>query len=703
MSRIDDLKAQVQLAREVGDVDAELAALEALDAEQQAQPIGTIPAIGGALDIAKDVASTAAGNVAGGLAGLPAMTFGAMYRATGEESRGTDLVNEAEMVRKAFADTIRMPVQSQAGQQVLQNVAESPIGQAATQIGDWYEGNVSRTAEQMPTPGSQAAYQTLGEGGPQVLELLLGLKSAELATKGAGMTYDMAKKGTEAYIKHIAGEPDLSIYADESMTSYTPEAISIIEGLYDQKLIQNPKVADQAAQMAEQGRPQVEIDNFLQKALGMPEVLTPGQMEIVNLFARTGVTPSRAFVTQSTEDFKNLMEMTKGSNPASERIALNQIEMADAAERARQMTGGTSEAADRVGTSNRLFKVIDGTVQKYDDAVSEAYRQARELTPIGKNIKPVKFGSALRRSMAKAPLTSAGGVPQTVRNLAKEFGWLQGDSMNITARADVQAIEKFRQELNRIYAETKPDEGAAREIIHDLKEALDEDVMAIVGEDVFKDARQAKIDFHKLIERDKQKRDRSKSSLVEDIVYQKVDPGKIFDKIPSARYEDKIKLRKFLVEDAGDEGKAVWNDMRAQIIEDAITKATGHQGKAEGGVKVFKGKAFRDHIEAAIGGKDDARSRNLFYSPEEWKLIDDIAAVYEKMTPPNNVRLGYGPSSQGMEQLIDMISPLETGKTKFLVGALLNRSVRRKALKQTEVPLRPTAEAAQMEAYRRRQ
>jgi len=667
MNEEEKLKRVVMLAREKGDTDLEMKALlrikelRASPQQEQIQAVGLGPA--------KEMLKGAVAPIAAGYAAIAGSVL------PGEQGQGSQWASET---RKYIQGIGGQPTEQT--QQELATIGNLPVIKQIGQAQEYYQKEkVEKPAAEFETPLASAAYQTITGTAPALLEMAFGLKTGKVAKKGSEQLLSQAQKAQESIIKNLKNEPEFKVYTDDSASMFTPESIEVVKGLYDKKMAEKPEVMKEVSKMESAGANPLEIDAYVQKMLGMPDLLTPRQMEMYNTFGRTGVTPLRADITQSADDQRMTRDAEKYSGKVADVRSQQESQLLSAAERAKEMTGGTAIEGRGTGeTGAKIFNVMDGVVQQYDDAVGNAYTAAKELSPVGKNIKPSGLAAVTRANMWKDKTAGAGGVPSAMRNLMRELG-VMDKGFNVQGKIDANTAERLRQELNAMYKSAPPD---GRMIIKEMKDALDEDVISVVGEDVFKEARQAKISYHKLIEKEKGKRDATRGSFVEDIVYGKISPEQIPTKLKTANYSDKVKLKKFLTEDAGDAGKEAWNDMRAQVVQDAIEKAMSSSGKAEGGVKKFQGKKFRDTVYNSLS-TSDSRQIDLFFNKDERQMIDDIASVFEARIPQQLVQSGSGPSAFSVEQMLNRMGTTgEIAKGVYipakgaqkLYGYLLNRA-----------------------------
>ena len=163
----------------------------------------------------------------------------------------------------------------------------------------------------------------------------------------------------------------------------------------------------------------------------------------------------------------------------------------------------------------------------------------------------------------------------------------------------------------------------------------------MVGQDIFAEARKAKIAFQKAIERPKRNKfDKTKVSLLEKVINNEVPEDQIVQKIISSRGDDFAKMKDFLIRGSGDSGKQAWLDLKAQILRDALDSATSTAGKTATGERVFNANRFKAKLSKL-------RTSNKFtelFNPDEIKLIDDIIEIGRLRIPQGQVFTGKGPS-----------------------------------------------------------
>ena len=371
-----------------------------------------------------------------------------------------------------------------------------------------------------------------------------------------------------------------------------------------------------------------------------------------NLFKRRGVTPSRANITQATDDWRKQQELMKESGDVSSLVSYQDARLA---ELAREGKAGIGAVADDVASTNEsISNVVTNIAEAADNAVTKAYQAARDRLPEDKNIKLDSFMEELRGRAGDEG--ASGNIISSIRGELRNRGVEKG--FKAEGKIDVETSERIRQKLNELFANDSTT-GIGKGIISDLKDRLDDDVAKVVGEDLFEDARRQKRQFHNLIERRKtSKFDRSKGSLLEDILYNKVDQNKINQKIKSARPEEFEHLQEFFQDKSGDAGLSAWQNLSASVFEEAIEKARG--AKTEGGIESFNSNAFKKVFEPlknskASKGRNAETKFEAMFSPEEQSLINDIIDIGELRKPTKSVFAGEGPSARGQLRAVEVL------------------------------------------------
>lgn len=373
-------------------------------------------------------------------------------------------------------------------------------------------------------------------------------------------------------------------------------------------------------------------------------VLTPEQLQRAQLFQKYDVPVLKANLTGSTDDFRMLNEARKTSGPLSQAVA----------QQDEQMTRAVSDGITRMRpnaqslqeTNANVFGAVYDTVKSMDDAVSAAYKAAREVAPDQKVIKFSALEDKLRKSAGMENVS--GGVVSALRGELKNKGVII-KGWNAEGKVDVKTAEEIRQFLNSLHDPMKPQGNV---LIRELKDALDDDVMSTFGDDLFAEARKAKSQMQKIIERGKRdKFDKTSKTFLEDVIYNRVPEEKIVDKLLTERNDSFNHFKEFLLNNAGDQGKQAWTDIKAQVIRKALNSATKTQGRGEGGQVVFSSAKFKDTFQ-------NLRSSGKFsalFDADEAALIDDIIEIGNLRISPPLVAQGEGPTAYAVNKLHDTL------------------------------------------------
>ena len=518
----------------------------------------------------------------------------------------------------------------------------------AAQTGDPLQG-VSRFEQNRIDPQRGERSLPLGPGAATMAEI--GPEAA-IEAGGSVIGITTAKTAIRAAenIQRMINRPDIDVF-DQS-GRFTDQAISELEKLQPQQAVE----AVQEAQSA-----------------GM--VLTPDQARRLNVFRERGVTPLRADITRSTEDSIDQQQAIKESEKIA-RVAAGQDErLSQLVREGITETGGIANDAEEASASIRAA-VID-VATDLDNKVTEAYRLARE-SAAGGMADISDYIEFVRANKGKDKIT--GGVVSSAMTDLRNRGLLKKDADTMIS---IEQAEEIRQALNKDFESATP---RGRNMIREMKEAIDLDVESAAGADIFTDARAANIRFKEALKRARRdKFDKSKGSLIEDILENRVPEEKIFQKIisPSTRADDIEKLRDFMLRY---DNKQAWDDLRAQVLRNALDKATSTQGVREGGVAVFNARLFGNEMKRIRGKKFD-----LLFNDDEKKLINDIREIGISRVPISGTFSGEGPSSIAVRRAsaevrdsilgrIPAIGPLAEG----MVDAMRQRKRDRRLLEFTE-------------------
>lgn len=534
---------------------------------------------------------------------------------------------------------------AQKGEDVVRGLVAPPIATAvalsqAEGPEDFTAEKVQRLEERIKTQG---VGKTLGDitfesiddpelasiaggivtGLPEATVSLLGLKGGGGALRSplAAETSAKVTEGINGTLKRLLNEPEINFIDDTG--KITDEGLNKIQ------------------QIEDAGGDLGKLDAELGRQLQSGEVLTPEQAGRFNLFAERGVQPVRSQITQAGEDFIISQELAKGSNKVSDVLASQDVRLEQLAREGQENIGGvTTELTE---TNANLFQTVDNIVGAAENQVTAAYTAAREIASNEKSIRLDGLLDEIRKNAGRESQTK--GVISSILTDLENKGVIDKGGFDVKGRIDVENAESVRQELNLLSKDTTARGGS---LIRDLKDKLDQDVADVVGNDVFADARASRIELDRLIRRQRRDlRDKTKTTLLEDIISNKIPQEKIVDKIKTARDDDFSKMKQFFSEDSGPQGIQAWNNFKSQVFSDAIDKAIGTRAKTEGGGRGFKGNIFAKQFE----GLRKTEKFNELFNADEIKLIDDIAEIDFLRNPKTGTISGKGPSSISIQEL----------------------------------------------------
>ena len=382
----------------------------------------------------------------------------------------------------------------------------------------------------------------------------------------------------------------------------------------------------------------LKFEDILDDAAGelKGQVTDPGQAARKALLESEGLTPTKAQVTRKAADFQTQQEAGKTSTKVRAALERQEALLSTRFDNAVIETGG--KAAKPTNT------VIDSVVEKasvLDKEVSRLYKVAREVAPGEKNVRPNSLVETIRRL---SPQNRKGGfnVESIVGDLQSK-GLIDKD-LNIQGRVSVEVAEDARQFMNKLF---DPQNGFGNDQLRQLKEALDADVFRSAGKDVFNQGRAAKTAFEKELTRAKiSKFDSRKANLVRDVLENKINPDTLAkDVVFSKKWRDTdIKQLKDYLSNT-DTGKAAFNDLRADVLQNIKNKAFICAVDEQG----FQSLS-RDKLEKAL--KEVGQSKlNVLFTPKERGFLNRMLNVSKIREPVRGTVLGEGPSGQAINKL----------------------------------------------------
>lgn len=395
------------------------------------------------------------------------------------------------------------------------------------------------------------------------------------------------------------------------------------------------------------------------------------------VFDDLDLTPTEAQRTRDTDLFVRQQDAFRRGGPVREALE-RQEEILDMRTRGELAAmGGRAEAA-----AITPIEAINAKAIQLDDEISSLYRAARDAAPGQKNIKFSRAAVALRENN---PIdTRTDGTVSALREEMKRLGFLDSKGAP-TSRTSVEAAENLRKYANSLYDGANP---LARGVIRDFKNALDDDVLSVAGEDVFRQARSAKANFERgLSTETRNKFDKRQVSLVRDILDNTVTEDQLAKKVinRASKYgrKDVEELRDYLLNGTPGQvaqGQQAWNDIRAaafnQIREKSFKGPVTQSGTQS---------LSRSGIESALKEIGPQKFEVLF-TPTEQQFIRRLAAVSALKEPPPGTFTGSGPSSPAIQKLEETLGriPVFGGFARDISQDLRNRATDRRILTLTD-------------------
>jgi len=376
-------------------------------------------------------------------------------------------------------------------------------------------------------------------------------------------------------------------------------------------------------------------------------VLTRDQAERFNFMKGMGVEPTTAQITRTADDFQLQQELAKRTTGVRSALEEQESVISGAFDtRIRGTNAPTSGSA--------VWDAVANKATKLDSEIGRLYEEARDAIPANRNIKFGRFFNTLR---VKGPSNQAtGGIISSVRGYLKEAGIQSGQKTVIGATglptqvsaatpASVGQAEALRIELNRLYANANRE---GRAVIRSLKEALDEDVLRTAGQDYFAQARAAKAEFERGLDRELvNKFDTASESLIRDILDNSIKSDEVFKQaVLSSRWKpyDLEQLSNYLA-DGTESGATALASLRAETMD--YIKQKAFVGPIdEAGNQAMSRAALERAVERI--GQDKLK---VIFNDDEVKFLNDMIRLAKLREPVRGTALGRGPSAQAIEKL----------------------------------------------------
>lgn len=578
-----------------------------------------------------------AAKIASGLAGIASAPFIGMQEAG-------DVIEKVQ----SFAYTPK----SEESKEQLKAIGELPFIKQLGQVAAAYEAKSIEAGDVISSeahPITGAIYRGMSGIMPDVIGLLTG----QLAIAPVITAFRMSKNGIENTVKTITGNPDAKVF--DSSGQVTPESIEIVKQAQTQgvdvdsiaqkeilKSVDDGKLLtpDDLESLSAQARDQsIQTQQPILSAVDM--------IDNYNTFIKRGVSPTRANVTQNIDDWRFQQDAIKKDGDVNKIVVSQDRVLNSLAQEGKASMG--FEAVDSASTGGHIFDSINDIAETYDTAVTDAYKAAREVASEEKNISLDGLMDVLKKNAGNE--TVSGGLISSLRGELKNRGVIDR-GWESKGRVNVETSEAIRSSINALHDSISPH---GRSIAFELKEALDNDVAKVVGEDIFKKARLAKIDFHKLFSRDKaNKWEKNRSSFINDILTGAVNQDDIVKKLGTIKPELFDDAKDFFLNRSGDAGVSVWNNIKAQFIDDAMTTSGGASGAIDGKkIDFFNAAQFTkkiNQLKGRSGGKGKRENRyEAMFNADERALFDDIITIGNLRRPDPRVPQGSGPSAMAID------------------------------------------------------
>ncbi|MCK5609383.1 hypothetical protein KAR91_46350 [Candidatus Pacearchaeota archaeon] len=388
-----------------------------------------------------------------------------------------------------------------------------------------------------------------------------------------------------------------------------------------------------------------------EQLLKQPPGVDPAQAARAAQFEQLDITPTRAQITREAADFQAQQEAAKTSNrvrgalEGQEGLLVNRFDEAVTGTGGQAVTSGSPVIDKVVNLSTAL-----------DNEISTLYGLAREVAPGAKNVKLNRLGDTLRKNAPSNTIT--GGLIKAIKGELQQRGIIN-KNFKVVGKIDVETAEEVRKVMNSFFNSTT---DFGRQKLREFKNALDDDVFSVAGEDVFKEARAAKASFEKKLNRAKiSKFDSRKPNLVRDVLENKINPDTFVNDVVTSkkwRAADLQQLKQFTTEGGVD--NAPWDDLRAETLD--FIKNQSFIGPEDAAGNKALSRAALQRTMQKIGPE----KLKVLFQPEELKFLRDVFNVSKLREPVRGTALGKGPSAQAVKSLEDRVRNLP------LVGSIID-------------------------------
>lgn len=344
----------------------------------------------------------------------------------------------------------------------------------------------------------------------------------------------------------------------------------------------------------------------------MPPVPDPKVAERTARFNRVGVSnPTTAMVTRNPTAWtreRNLQQLTEGQ-PVKDAILSVQDDLYNAAQ---SITAG---APGREATGKTVKEIVEVRNKRLGEAVSALYTRAREqygdvAVPSLDNMWSTMANPAWRNN------PKFGGMSNSITGMLKDFNVIDDAGANIPgASLSLTQADELRKFIGSLGDGTDPTVKAGRKM---LIEALDNDVLANVGDDAFRAARTAARDRFAEFESG------LTNKMANDGMFDEALPTRIVQ--PGTSHEQVRDLFKTLGEE-GEAGKQAIEGIRRQVLADMLNNPSAMM--TDGTTTAINGKTLWNAFE-----RNKDRYKVIFGDEMFPQVNDYITAVRDATVQP---------------------------------------------------------------------
>lgn len=417
--------------------------------------------------------------------------------------------------------------------------------------------------------------------------------------------------------------------------------------------------------------------------------LTPAQASRVKSFEIVGAKPKRSEITRDFKDQRFEIETAKLSfagEKLRQRVYETDQELIGTLEGIR----GTQRDPVNIGVTLKDF--VRTKKARADEEIGKLYKKIREDHG---NVKvyPSSLGEKvieLKRFENLSPELEAFRKGILEKNFVSESGKLADSKGRFLKKPTLDDMELLRQEINSFTSTDR----RTNMFLSNLKNAIDSDVTRSTGKDYFVKARaKAEAKFKEFEPNVKMSGmyGEDNSNIV-----QKIYEGRIADEdviktivSKSTKLKDVDALKRTLSTGTKlqkESGTAVFDDIRAGVLEDAISKSV-NRGAGERGGDVFSGAKFKTWINN-IG----YHKLKKLYTPSELRLISAVRHVGELRIPSDGVANTSGTATVLAElyRKVPGLKQLSALTDRYSASAALNslKSIKSENLNKKSQPYR---------------